>query len=63
MSAFNARFSTDLDIDEQEIDTDIPMGRMGLPGGVVDPYLFLASDNAEYVTGHLLYVDKGYRIV
>ncbi|WP_276253644.1 SDR family NAD(P)-dependent oxidoreductase [Halomontanus rarus] len=51
------------DLDAQEIETDIPMGRLGSTDDVAGSYLFLASDDAAYVTGHLLYVDGGYQIV
>jgi NAD(P)-dependent dehydrogenase (short-subunit alcohol dehydrogenase family) len=48
------------EIGAQEISTDIPMGRMGTPDELAGSYLFLASDEASYVTGHLLYADGGY---
>ncbi|MCU4973254.1 SDR family oxidoreductase [Halobacteria archaeon AArc-m2/3/4] len=51
------------DLDAQEIETDIPMGRRGSTEDVAGSYLFLASDDAAYVTGHLLYVDGGYQII
>jgi len=37
----------------------IPMGRMGEPGEIVGPVLFLVSDAASMVTGVLLPVDGG----
>jgi NAD(P)-dependent dehydrogenase (short-subunit alcohol dehydrogenase family) len=37
----------------------IPMGRMGTPDDVAGPALFLASDDAAYVSGVLLFVDGG----
>ncbi len=37
----------------------VPLGRWGLPEDVVGPVLFLASDYARYVTGHLLPIDGG----
>jgi 3-oxoacyl-[acyl-carrier protein] reductase len=37
----------------------IPMGRMGEPAELAGPAVFLASDDAAYVTGHLLAVDGG----
>ncbi|ELZ27356.1 3-oxoacyl-(acyl-carrier-protein) reductase [Halogeometricum pallidum JCM 14848] len=42
---------------------DIPMGRPGNPEEVAGNYLFLASEDASYVTGHLLYVDGGYAVL
>jgi NAD(P)-dependent dehydrogenase (short-subunit alcohol dehydrogenase family) len=38
----------------------IPMGRFGTPEEVARAALFLASDDASYVTGHTLAVDGGY---
>ena len=40
-----------------------PMGRAGDPSELVGPLLFLASDAASYVTGHVLAVDGGWTIV
>jgi meso-butanediol dehydrogenase/(S,S)-butanediol dehydrogenase/diacetyl reductase len=37
----------------------IALGRPGTPADVVGPVLFLASDDAEYVTGSVLTVDGG----
>ena len=38
----------------------IPMGRFGEPDEVARVALFLASDDASYITGHTLAVDGGY---
>ncbi len=38
----------------------IPMGRPGEPVEVANAVLFLASDEASYITGAELYVDGGY---
>jgi 3(or 17)beta-hydroxysteroid dehydrogenase len=38
----------------------IPMGRIGRPEEVAKPILFLASDDASFITGTELVVDGGY---
>ncbi|MCB5410001.1 3-oxoacyl-[acyl-carrier-protein] reductase [Pseudogemmobacter faecipullorum] len=37
----------------------VPMGRMGLPGDIAAAVLYLASDEAGYVTGATLHVNGG----
>ena len=37
----------------------VPLGRWGTVDDVIGPVLFLASDAARYVTGHLLPIDGG----
>ena len=39
--------------------TDIPLGRMGAPEDVAHAVLFLASDQASYITGQVVNVDGG----
>ncbi|HEX6500853.1 MAG TPA: SDR family oxidoreductase [Micromonosporaceae bacterium] len=41
----------------------VPAGRLGIPDDVVGPVLFLSSDQASFVTGHILYVDGGRTLV
>jgi 3-oxoacyl-[acyl-carrier protein] reductase len=37
----------------------VPLGRLGLPEDVANAALFLASDEASYVTGTTIVVDGG----
>ena len=39
--------------------TTVPMGRLGLSEEVADGIVFIASDEARFVTGHVLNVDGG----
>lgn len=38
----------------------VPLGRLGTPDEVADAVLFIASDQARFITGQTLYVDGGY---
>jgi NAD(P)-dependent dehydrogenase (short-subunit alcohol dehydrogenase family) len=47
---------------KQKVFARTPLGRMGDPGDIGDAALFLASDQAKYVTGVILPVDGGNSI-
>ncbi|GLS32021.1 NAD(P)-dependent dehydrogenase, short-chain alcohol dehydrogenase family [Mesorhizobium albiziae] len=47
-------------IDSTAIGRRIPMGRMGRPEDVADAAFFLASADASYINGSILYVDGGW---
>ncbi len=38
----------------------VPKGRLGEPGDLAGPLLFLASRASDFYTGHILYADGGY---
>ena len=44
---------------KDRITASVPVGRMGTPDEVAACVLFLASDEARYVTGHTLHVNGG----
>jgi 3-oxoacyl-[acyl-carrier protein] reductase len=44
---------------KEKINERIPLGRMGQPQEIANAYLWLASDESTYVTGHVLSVDGG----
>jgi NAD(P)-dependent dehydrogenase (short-subunit alcohol dehydrogenase family) len=39
---------------------EVPMGRLGLSEELADAIVFIASDGASYITGHILNVDGGH---
>lgn len=46
-----------------DICRDTPLGRVGHPEDVADVVVFLASDQARWVTGQTIYVGGGHRMV
>lgn len=46
----------------EQIKKEIPLGRLGLPRDVADAVLFLVSDSASFVTGHVITVDGGLTV-
>lgn len=45
------------------IQRDTPLGRAGHPGDIADVVVFLASDQARWLTGQTLYAGGGHRMV
>jgi len=43
----------------KEVASHTPLGRVGQPEDIADAVLFLASDGAAFITGHVLTVDGG----
>ncbi|MBB4660134.1 3-oxoacyl-[acyl-carrier-protein] reductase [Parvularcula dongshanensis] len=62
---FIATPMTDVLTDDQKakIDDTIPAGRMGTPGEIAAAAVFLASDEAAYVTGSTIHVNGGMAMV
>ena len=48
--------------DEANIAASTPLGRVGRPDDVADVVVFLASEQARWLTGQLLYVGGGWRM-
>lgn len=44
---------------KREVGEAVPLGRMGRPDDIADPCVFLASDQARYITAQTLNVDGG----
>ena len=49
------------ELERESCARSIPLGRRGEPEDIAKAMLFLASDNASYITGATLNVDGGYR--
>jgi NAD(P)-dependent dehydrogenase (short-subunit alcohol dehydrogenase family) len=58
-AAFEASTGWNYSAFTEHVMQGIPLGRLGEPGDVVGPALFLASEASAFVTGHLLPVDGG----
>ena len=48
---------------EQRLLDEIPLGRLGQPEDVADVVVFLASEQARWITGAVLYVGGGHRMI
>ncbi len=44
---------------KREVGEAVPLGRMGVPADIADPCVFLASNEARYITAQTLNVDGG----
>ena len=44
---------------KQVLKSQIPLGRIGLPKDIGGSAVFLSSEEAEYITGQMLYIDGG----
>lgn len=46
----------------EELVSRIPLGRLGIPQDIAPAVVFLFSDEASLITGHILAIDGGYTI-
>jgi NAD(P)-dependent dehydrogenase (short-subunit alcohol dehydrogenase family) len=54
---------TGTDENKAELVKGVPLGRLGLSEEVADGIVFIASDDARFITGHSLNVDGGHSAV
>ena len=47
----------------EEISKTIPLGRLAQPDDISGAAVFLASDEASYITGHAIVIDGGYTLL
>jgi len=47
---------------KEDLKTRIPLGRMGSAREIASAIVFLASDEAAYITGHVLNVNGGLHL-
>jgi gluconate 5-dehydrogenase len=47
----------------EDLERLVPAERLGIPADIVGPALFLSSRHANFITGHVLYVDGGRTLV
>ena len=59
---FGGQFPGGFDAYEKYVSRHTPMGRLGEPEDVANAALFLASDEAKFITGTGLYIDGGYTV-
>jgi 3-oxoacyl-[acyl-carrier protein] reductase len=48
--------------EEKTIGAGTPLGRVGRPGDIADVVVFLASEQARWLTGQLIYAGGGWRM-
>ena len=53
------KFNTVTNQAKETLNTQIPLGRIGSPDDIAATALFLASDEAGYITGQTITVDGG----
>ena len=46
-----------------KVTAQIPMKRLGVPAEVVGPAILLASDESNFMTGQIIYIDGGLSAV
>ena len=47
---------------KQQIEAQVPMGRLGEPPEIAALALYLASEASSYMTGSIVFIDGGYTL-
>ena len=56
------RFSGKTESVREKLVARVPLGRVAAPEEIARAMLFLASDEASYITGQILFVDGGISV-
>lgn len=48
--------------DEERLETSIPLGRVGTPDDIANAVVFLASEQASWITGQVIHVSGGHAL-
>lgn len=62
LKEFGGQFPGGFEAYEKYVARHTPIGRLGEPSDVANGALFLASDEAKFITGAGLYIDGGYTV-
>jgi NAD(P)-dependent dehydrogenase (short-subunit alcohol dehydrogenase family) len=59
---FMAMGNGDMEAGKQEVVKSYPIGRLGHPDDIGNAVVYLASDEADFMTGQILFIDGGYSV-
>ena len=62
LKEFGGQFPGGFEAYDRYVSRHTPLGRLGGPEDVANAALFLASDEAKFITGAALYIDGGYTV-
>ena len=60
LTCFQILIAASSEVFKKELEVLYPLGRLGTPEDVANAIIFLASEEAQFITGSELMVDGGY---
>ena len=54
--------SGDIEVGKKELAKTYPWGRLGEVGDIAPALVYFASDDSDFVTGQILFIDGGYSV-